>query len=153
MMNKSTLLTLGALAIAGIGIYVGYTHFYTKQEAMKRITTPSGLAYEIITEAPAGAASPKTGQNVTVDYTGWLNENGQPGKKFDSSVDRGQRFSFPLGMGFVIAGWDQAVADMKIGEKRRVYIPSALGYGAQGAGGLIPGNADLIFDIELYKAQ
>ena len=152
-MNKSTLLTISILAITAVGIYVGYTHFYTKQETMKRIQTPSGLSYEIITEAPAGAASPRQMQNVTVDYTGWLDDNGKLGKKFDSSVDRGQKFSFPLGMGYVIAGWDQAVADMKIGEKRRVYIPSALGYGAQGAGGLIPPHADLIFDIELYRAE
>ncbi len=120
---------------------------------MSRIQEASGLSYEILTPAPEGARAPQKKQVVSVHYTGWLNENGQPGKKFDSSVDRGQQFQFPLGVGYVIAGWDQAVAGMKIGEKRRVYIPSNLGYGAHGAGAVIPPHADLIFDIELFDAQ
>ena len=120
---------------------------------MKKITTPTGLAYEVITEAKTDALAPKIGQTVSVHYTGWLDVDGQPGKKFDSSVDRGQQFQFPVGMGYVIAGWDQAVADMKVGEKRRVYIPSDLGYGARGAGAAIPPHANLIFDIELFDIQ
>lgn len=120
---------------------------------MSRIQEKSGLSYEIITPAPAGARAPEKGQTVSVHYTGWLDNNGQLGKKFDSSVDRGEQFQFPLGKGYVIAGWDEAVAGMKIGEKRRVFIPSKLGYGAHGAGDAIPPHANLIFDIELFDAK
>ena len=119
----------------------------------KRITMPSGWSYEIITAAPTEAQAPKNGQKVSVHYTGWLDNNGKEGKKFDSSVDRGQKFEFYLGRGSVIRGWDEAVANMKIGEKIRVYIPSNLAYGNRGAGNIIPGNADLIFDIELFEAK
>jgi peptidylprolyl isomerase len=94
-------------------------------------------------------ASPKLGQTAVVHYTGWLYENGVKGKKFDSSVDRGQPFEFAIGQRKVIAGWDQGVASMKIGGKRTLIIPPNLGYGASGAGGLIPPNSTLIFDIEL----
>ncbi len=144
---------VGITLLVGGLAYVGYTHFYTKQELMKRITEQSGLSYEIITPAAADAQKPQKGQTVSVHYTGWIDENGQLGKKFDSSVDRGQQFQFPLGHGYVIAGWDEAVAGMKIGEKRRVFIPSKLGYGARGAGAAIPPHANLIFDIELFGAQ
>jgi len=145
---------VGLALLIGGAAYVGY-FFYTKQtqEPMKRITEASGLSYEILTPAAEGAQAPQKGQTVSVHYTGWIDENGQPGRKFDSSVDRGQKFQFPLGKGYVIAGWDEAVAGMKIGEKRRVYIPSKLGYGAYGAGSAIPPHADLIFDIELFDAQ
>ena len=123
----------------------------TKHERkhVTRQTTPSGLAYEI-TQQGAGT-SPSRGQNVTVHYTGWLNTNGQPGTKFDSSVDRGQPFTFMIGIGQVIKGWDEGVMTMKPGEKRRIYIPANLGYGARGAGHVIPPNADLIFDVELIS--
>ena len=92
------------------------------------------------------------GQQVTVHYTGWLDADGQPGTKFDSSVDRGQPFSFVIGVGQVIKGWDEGVLEMKVGEKRRLFIPSDLGYGPYGAGSSIPPNAALIFDVELLKA-
>ena len=92
-----------------------------------------------------GGTEATSGREVTVHYTGWL-ENG---KKFDSSVDRGQPFSFPLGAGRVIKGWDEGVAGMKVGGKRTLTIPANLGYGARGAGGVIPPNATLIFDVEL----
>ena len=118
---------------------------------MNKVTLPSGLSYEILQEAAVDAQSPKEGKEVTVHYTGWLNENGQPGKKFDSSVDRGQQFKFKIGMGYVIPGWDEGVLGMKVGEKRRLYIPANLGYGARGAGASIPPHADLIFDVELFK--
>ena len=86
-------------------------------------------------------------------YTGWLDQNGQPGKQFDSSRDRGQPLSFGLGARQVIAGWDQGVAGMKVGGKRRLVIPPDLGYGARGAGGVIPPNATLIFDVELMGVR
>lgn len=111
---------------------------------------PSGLRYSVIRQPQPAAKSPAKGSVVTVHYTGWLN-NGkdEEGKKFDSSVDRGTPFQFVLGVGMVIPGWDEGVAAMKMGEKRRLYIPAKLGYGARGAGAAIPPNADLIFDVEL----
>lgn len=123
----------------------------TKQEGntVTRQKTDSGLEYEILQEG--SGESPQTGQHVTVHYTGWLDDDGKPGAKFDSSVDRGQEFAFIVGIGQVIKGWDEGVMSMKVGEKRRLIIPSDLAYGARGAGGLIPPNATLIFDVELLK--
>ncbi len=117
------------------------------QTAGKPMTTPSGL--QIIDSKVGTGASPKTGQICVMHYTGWLYENGVKGKKFDSSVDRGQPFEFPLGTHRVIAGWDEGVATMKVGGKRTLVIPPQLGYGERGAGGVIPPNATLIFDVEL----
>ena len=109
-------------------------------------TTPDGLRY--IDEKAGGGASPQSGQMVTVHYTGWLTN----GTKFDSSRDRGTPFTFPIGQGRVIKGWDEGVLTMKIGGKRRLIIPAALGYGARGQG-TIPPNATLIFDVELISTQ
>jgi FKBP-type peptidyl-prolyl cis-trans isomerase len=105
--------------------------------------TTSGLQIEKLAEGTG--ATPKTGDRVTVHYTGWLTD----GSKFDSSVDRGQPFVFTIGRGQVIGGWDQGVATMKVGDKVRLTIPPELGYGARGAGGVIPPNATLIFEVEL----
>ena len=117
----------------------------------KPVTTPSGLQ---MTDTQVGTgASPKQGQTAVVHYTGYLNNNGAKGKKFDSSVDRGQPFEFPIGAGRVIKGWDEGVATMKVGGKRTLVIPPQLGYGAQGAGGVIPPNATLIFDVELLGVK
>jgi peptidylprolyl isomerase len=117
----------------------------------KTMTTPSGLQ---ITDTKVGTgASPKTGQTCVMHYTGWLYENGAKGKKFDSSVDRGEPFEFPIGMRRVIAGWDEGVATMKVGGKRTLIIPPSLGYGARGAGGVIPPNATLMFDVELLDVK
>ena len=111
------------------------------------ITTPSGLQYED-TVVGSGAEAAK-GQYVSVHYTGWLYENGQVGSKFDSSKDRNDPFEFPLGGGMVIRGWDEGVQGMKVGGTRRLVIPSDLGYGSSGAGGVIPPNATLLFEVEL----
>ena len=111
------------------------------------ITTATGLQY--IDEVVGAGAEAKGGEMVTVHYTGWLYNNREKGKKFDSSVDRGEPFRFPLGAGRVIQGWDQGVKGMKIGGKRTLILKPELGYGARGAGGVIPPNAMLIFDVEL----
>jgi len=111
------------------------------------MTTDSGLRYEDHKIGSGAAATP--GVQVQVHYTGWLDAKGEKGQKFDSSLDRGRPFAFPLGAGRVIKGWDEGVAGMKVGGTRTLYIPSKLGYGARGAGGAIPPNADLIFDVEM----
>jgi FKBP-type peptidyl-prolyl cis-trans isomerase FkpA len=114
---------------------------------MPAITTPSGLTIEeLIVGSGAAAAS---GQKVSVHYTGWLTS----GAKFDSSKDRGDPFIFPLGKGHVIKGWDEGVQGMKVGGKRKLTIPPALGYGARGAGGVIPPNATLVFEVELLAVS
>jgi peptidylprolyl isomerase len=111
------------------------------------VTMPSGVAYE---DHVVGTGDfPKTGQMVSVHYTGWLDDDGAKGKKFDSSRDRGQAFSFKIGVGQVISGWDLGVAGMQVGGQRTLRIPAAHGYGARGAGGVIPPGATLIFDVEL----
>ena len=117
------------------------------QSAAKPVTTSTGL--QIIDTKPGTGASPRSGQTVVVHYTGWLYENGAKGKKFDSSVDRNEAFEFPIGQGRVIKGWDEGVATMKIGGKRTLIVPPQLGYGARGAGGVIPPNATLMFEVEL----
>ena len=109
--------------------------------------TPSGLEFED-TQVGTGA-SPQKGQTCVMHYTGWLWENGAKGAKFDSSVDRGSPFEFPIGMGRVIKGWDEGVASMKVGGKRTLRIPPGLGYGDRGAAGVIPGGATLLFEVEL----
>jgi len=120
-------------------------------QAGKKMTTSSGLQIED-TKAGAGA-TPKTGQTCVMHYTGWLYENGAKGKKFDSSVDRGEPFEFPIGTGRVIKGWDEGVATMQVGGKRTLIIPPALGYGSRGTGGVIPPNATLIFEVELLGVK
>ncbi|MCK5633223.1 FKBP-type peptidyl-prolyl cis-trans isomerase [bacterium] len=120
-----------------------------EKKTMAKEKSASGLEWEVLKEG--SGVTPEPGKTVSVHYTGWLNENGQPGTKFDSSVDRGDQFRFRIGVGMVISGWDEGVMDMKVGEKRRLYIPADLGYGSHGAGGVIPPNAALIFDVELFE--
>ena len=110
-------------------------------------TSSSGLQYTI--DQPGTGAQPQAGQTVSVHYTGWLTD----GTKFDSSRDRGEPFGFKLGAGMVIRGWDDGVANMKVGGTRTLVIPPALGYGARGAGGVIPPNAILVFDVELLSVK
>jgi peptidylprolyl isomerase len=116
----------------------------------KRMTTADGLQ---IIEVKEGNGPTAAGKTATVHYTGWLYKDGQKGAKFDSSVDRNEPFSFPVGASRVIKGWDEGVAGMKVGGKRTLIIPPALGYGARGAGGVIPPNATLMFDVELLAVK
>ena len=115
------------------------------------ITTDSGLQYDDTHTGDGDMAA--TGQYVSVHYTGWLWENGEKGEKFDSSLDRNDPFEFGLGQGMVIKGWDEGVQGMKVGGKRTLLIPPDLGYGAYGAGGVIPPNATLKFDVELLGVE
>ena len=117
---------------------------------MALTTTASGLQYE--DTAVGSGAEARAGQYVTVHYTGWLYNDGVKGAKFDSSKDRGDPFDFGLGAGMVIRGWDEGVQGMKVGGTRVLTIPPALGYGARGAGGVIPPNATLVFEVELLEA-
>ena len=138
--RRDLLLALAALAVP-----------LTPAQAQPVMTTPSGL--KIIDTQPGTGAAPKTGQTCVMHYTGWLYENATKGKKFDSSVDRNEPFEFKIGVGQVIRGWDEGVSTMKVGGKRTLIIPPELGYGARGAGGVIPGNATLIFDVELLAVK
>ncbi len=140
---------IATMSIVSAGI-LSMTDDASAQSA-KPVTTASGLQM-IDTQAGTGA-QPKKGQTAVVHYTGYLNNNGAKGKKFDSSVDRGQPFEFPVGAGRVIAGWDEGVATMKVGGKRTLIVPPQLGYGDRGAGGVIPPNATLIFDVELLGVK
>ena len=150
--QRALLVITSALAItliASVSTFVSTTA--SAQTAGKSMTTASGL--EIIDSVVGTGASPKPGQICVMHYTGWLYENGKKGKKFDSSVDRNEPFEFPIGRGRVIAGWDEGVATMKVGGKRTLIIPPQLGYGARGAGGVIPPNATLMFDVELLGVK
>jgi peptidylprolyl isomerase len=120
-------------------------------QAAGEVTAPSGL--RIIDVKPGTGPVPHAGQTVTVNYTGWLFVDGKKGKKFDSSLDRGEPFSFTLGQGQVIKGWDEGLATMHVGGKRTLIIPPDLGYGASGAGGDIPPGATLMFDVDLLGVK
>ncbi|WP_347710783.1 FKBP-type peptidyl-prolyl cis-trans isomerase [Geotalea sp. SG265] len=122
--------------------------FDEKQKAGgKRVKTRSGLIYQDLVVGKG--ASPVTGKKVRVHYTGWLKD----GTKFDSSLDRGEPYSFVIGKGEVIKGWDEGVKSMKVGGKRRLIIPPQLAYGKKGAGGVVPPNATLIFEVELLDVM
>jgi peptidylprolyl isomerase len=140
-----------AALAAALAAATGVLTLSESADAQNVVTTASGLKY--IDVKPGTGASPRTGQTCVMHYTGWLYENGKKGEKFDSSVDRGEPFEFKIGMGQVIAGWDEGVATMKVGGKRTLIIPPALGYGARGAGGVIPPNATLLFDVELLAIK
>ena len=138
-------------ALASAGVVVTESNKAAAQTTGKTVTTASGLQ---ITDSTVGTgAMPKTGQICVMHYTGWLYQDGKKGKKFDSSVDRNEPFEFSIGKHQVIGGWDEGVSTMKVGGKRTLIIPPALGYGARGAGGVIPPNATLIFDVELLEVK
>jgi peptidylprolyl isomerase len=141
--TRRALLGLSALALVAVACDDEGSN--TKQGEV--VTTPSGLQYEDI--KVGDGAQPKAGQTVIVHYTGTLTD----GTKFDSSRDRGQPFSFRLGAGEVIKGWDEGLSTMKVGGQRKLTIPPDLGYGARGAGGVIPPNATLVFDVELLDVK
>jgi peptidylprolyl isomerase len=145
--------TLAAIVLSAAltGMVAVGTSTPSKAQAAKTMTTASGL--QIADSKVGTGATPKPGQTCVMHYTGWLYENGAKGKKFDSSVDRGEPFEFPIGQKRVIAGWDEGVASMKVGGKRTLIIPPALGYGARGAGSAIPPNATLIFEVELLDVK
>jgi peptidylprolyl isomerase len=140
-----TVLSIGLLALFAVP-------FASADDKLPKMTkTKSGLQYADVTEG--NGAKPETGQKCKVHYTGWLWEDGKKGAKFDSSVDRGVPFSFSVGKEMVIKGWDEGVGSMKIGSKRLLLIPPELGYGDKGAGGVIPPNATLLFEVELLEVE
>jgi FKBP-type peptidyl-prolyl cis-trans isomerase len=141
-----------ACAALALAIVAAVTPFGRSEAATNQvIEMPNGLKY---TDTKTGdGASATSGNKVSVHYTGWLYNNDAKGAKFDSSVDRGKPFQFTLSAHQVIAGWDEGVAGMKVGGKRTLIIPPELGYGARGAGGVIPPNATLMFDVELLGVQ
>jgi FKBP-type peptidyl-prolyl cis-trans isomerase len=138
-----------ALALALLAVVIPFAR--SNAATNQVIEMPNGLKYTDDKTGDGAAAT--AGKKVSVHYTGWLYNNGVKGAKFDSSVDRGQPFQFTLGAHQVIAGWDEGVAGMKVGGKRTLIIPPELGYGARGAGGVIPPNATLMFDVELLGVQ
>jgi peptidylprolyl isomerase len=151
VVERARVAAIAFAIVAAGGIAAGAPTPATAQAAGQTMTTASGLQ---ITDTKVGTgATPKTGQTCVMHYTGWLSQNGAKGAKFDSSVDRGQPFEFPIGTGRVIKGWDEGVATMKVGGKRTLIIPPELGYGARGAGGVIPPNATLIFEVELLAVK
>lgn len=154
-MQRVQRVLLAIMSAVAISVITGVSGFISTpasaQTAGKTMTTASGL--QIIDNVVGTGVSPKTGQICVMHYTGWLYENGKKGKKFDSSVDRNEPFEFPIGKGRVIAGWDEGVASMKVGGKRTLIIPPQLGYGSRGAGGAIPPNATLLFEVELLDVR
>jgi len=148
---KPALLALSVTLAGATLLTPGATTPATAQTPGSTMTTASGLKIED-TKVGTGA-SPKTGQTCVMHYTGWLYVNGAKGQKFDSSVDRKEPFEFQIGRGMVIKGWDEGVASMKVGGKRTLIIPPELGYGARGAGGVIPPNATLLFEVQLLELK
>ena len=145
MQRLAAMLTAAlVLGLMGVG---DFSFAQEKKKESKVVTTKSGLKYEDLKEGTGAEA--KAGNMVEVHYTGTLKD----GKKFDSSLDRNESFKFKLGAGMVIKGWDEGVAGMKVGGKRKLIIPPELGYGARGAGGVIPPNAELTFEVELLGVK
>lgn len=151
-----TLCCISATHTATINTTKSSAQAVTKDITMTVHTNPSGLSWIQLVAPADNAKKPVKGNMVTVHYTGWLydeNASDKKGRKFDSSHDRNQPFTFQVGIGQVIKGWDEGLLDMAIGEQRRLIIPAGLGYGARGAGAVIPPNATLIFDVELIAVR
>jgi peptidylprolyl isomerase len=148
---RAKAITAIAIVTALAGVFAAGAPTAAFAQAGKSMTTSSGL--QIIDTTVGTGASPQTGQICVMHYTGWLYKDGAKGAKFDSSLDRGQPFEFAIGKHQVIGGWDEGVATMKVGGKRTLIIPPELGYGARGAGGVIPPNATLMFDVELLGVK
>jgi peptidylprolyl isomerase len=140
-----------AVAATSSAAAIGGSTTALAQTTGKPMTTASGL--QIVDSKVGTGETPRAGQTCVMHYTGWLYENGAKGKKFDSSVDRGQPFEFPLGAGRVIKGWDEGIASMKVGGKRTLIIPAKLAYGDRAVGGVIPPNATLLFEVELLGVK
>jgi peptidylprolyl isomerase len=152
--SVSLLMLAGALAFSLImtaGSGAANPGQADESKSKKWTKTKSGLQY--LDDKEGTGESPKNGRVCVMHYTGWLWENDAKGKKFDSSVDRGQPFEFTIGVGEVIKGWDEGVATMKVGGKRQLLIPPDLGYGRRGAGRVIPPNATLLFEVELLGVK
>ena len=153
--HRRTFTTLAFATLCGVSIATPFTPAAAQTAGKPMTTTTSGLQFT--DSVPGTGDAPKTGKTCVMHYTGWLYNNGSPnggrGAKFDSSVDRGQPFEFTIGVGQVIKGWDEGVASMKVGGKRTLIIPPELGYGARGAGSVIPPNATLMFDVELLGVK
>jgi FKBP-type peptidyl-prolyl cis-trans isomerase len=150
--TKSIAKSIPLIGAALAALFLGLAAPAPAAEGTAKMTElANGLKY---TDTVVGTGAEATrGKKVSVHYTGWLYKDGEKGKKFDSSHDRGQPFIFSLGAHQVIEGWDQGVSGMKEGGKRTLIIPPELGYGARGAGGVIPANATLMFDVELLKVE
>mmetsp|Transcript_201 Transcript_201/g.249 ORF Transcript_201/g.249 Transcript_201/m.249 type:complete len:185 (+) Transcript_201:103-657(+) len=150
--DRRAFLSKSAAAVVASGLSVSQPNAAFADEDLYAdfITTESGMKYKVIKEGTG--AIPEAGQNVKAHYTGWL-EGFDSIRKFDSSRDRGRPFSFRVGAGQVIRGWDESFAAMKVGERRQIILPSRLAYGERGAGGIIPGGATLYFDVELLSIQ
>jgi FKBP-type peptidyl-prolyl cis-trans isomerase len=145
--NQNIIVGAIALVIIAILAFVVINRIIKSNQNKGMITTPSGLKYQDLVVGTGQEA--KSGDSVTVNYTGWLDD----GTKFDSSIDRNQPFTFTLGTGGVIQGWDEGVVGMKVGGKRRLVIPPDLAYGSQGASGVIPPNATLTFEVDLLSIK
>ena len=151
MLKKITALLAAGAALLLLAAPLSADDPKEQKMEYKWTMTSSGLKFQDL--KVGDGPTPKEGQTCVMNYTGWLWENGEKGKKFDSSLDRGTPFEFALGMGRVIKGWDQGVGTMHVGGKRLLLIPPQLGYGARGAGGVIPPNATLLFEVELLGVK
>ena len=143
----------GTAAFALLAAWTGLFAIATPPIAAAQTAVKTASGLQIIDTQVGTGATPKRGQTCVMHYTGWLYQDGAKGRKFDSSLDRGQAFEFSIGVGEVIRGWDEGVAGMQVGGKRTLLIPPELGYGARGAGGVIPPNATLLFEVQLLELK